>query len=263
MLSQSLNRARRIASRSRIPITEVMAAPNGRWSEESARDMATIGYESLCISRPFPWMQKPPGTVPLAGWFPADTSGPQPVLPRIPISAPRGVLPLRAFLGQPIIVYGHHWDLAEQPDFLHRWADDIARLGDVVWASVGAISRRMYSWRTDGDTVLVRPHTRVIDVDLPEATRRVVVEAPPGSGYELVEAVAPGSGVTTRMRSEAEFNVGHGGSLTIRLVPEEAIDPGRVPAPGPQPWPLIRRALTEARDRTQPQWDSLRDRVRR
>jgi hypothetical protein len=224
--------------------------------------MASIGYESLCISRPFPWLQKPPGTVPLAGWFPADTSGPQPVLPRIPISAPRGLLPLRAFLRQPIIVYGHHWDLADQPDLLHKWADDIARLGDVAWTSVGAISRRMYSWRTDGDTVLVRPHTRVVDVDLPEAARRVFVEAPQVPGYELVETESQGSVVTTRRRSEAEFSPGEGDSITIRLVPEEAIDPRRVPAPGLRPWPVIRRVLTEVRDRSQPQRDALRDRVR-
>jgi len=263
MLSQSLNRARRIASRSQVPIAEVMAAPHGRCSEESALDMASIGYESLCISRPFPWLQTPPGTVPLAGWFPADTSAPQPVLPRIPISTTHQILPLRAFLGQPIIVYGHHWDLADQPDVLHRWAADVARLGDVVWASVGSISRRMYSWRTDGETVLIRPHTRVVDVDLPEAARRVAVEAPPGPGYELVEAVSSGSGVTTKKRSEAEFSLGGGGSVTIRLVPEGVIDPRRVPAPTPRPWPVIRRALTEARDRSQPQRDSMRQRVGR
>lgn len=263
MLAQSLNRARTIASRAGVPIAEVMAAPHGRCSEESARDMASIGYESLCISRPYPWLQKPPSTAPLAGWFPTDTSTPLPVLPRIPISAPHVVLPLRAFLGQPIIVYGHHWDLANHPDILQTWADDIARVGDVRWESVGAISRRMYSWRTEGDAVLVRPHTRVVDVDLPEATSQLIVEAPRGPGYELVELVSPGSGVTTRRRSEAEFGLGEGASVTIRLVAEGAIDPGRVPAPGPRPWPVIRRALTEARDRSQPGRDAVRERVRR
>jgi hypothetical protein len=261
MLAQSLRRARSMAARAGVRVAEVMAAPHGRCSEESARDMALIGYESLCISRTFPWLEKPPGDRPLAGWFPADVSSPTPVLPRIPISTGPNVLPLRAYLGQPIIVYGHHWDLADRPDLLHRWAGDIARLGDVTWTSVGAISRRMFSSRVDGDAMIVRPLTRVVDVDVPDSAGRVIVEAPPGPGYEQVE-IDRGAGVTTMPRGEADFIVGESRSVRIRLVADGAIDPLRVASPTPRPWPLLRRILTEARDRSQPRRDLLRQRLR-
>ncbi len=256
MLAQALRRARSVAARAGVAVAEVMAAPHGRCSEESARDMALIGYESLCISRPFPWLDKPPGDHPLAGWCPADASTPTPVLPRIPISARPDALPLRAYLGQPIIVYGHHWDLADQPDLLHRWAGDIARLGDVTWASVGEISRRMFSWRANGDALIVRPHTRVVEVDLPDFINRITVDAPPGPGYELVE-IDHGARLTTMPRDEADSVVSEGRSLTIRLVAEDAIAADQVPDPLWRPWPIMRRLLTEARDRSQPRRDAL------
>ena len=223
--------------------------------------MALIGYESLCISRTFPWLDKPPGDHPLAGWFPADVSSPTPVLPRIPISARSDTLPLRAYLGQPIIVYGHHWDLGDRPDLLHTWAGDIARLGDVTWTSVGAISRRMFSSRAYRDTLIVRPHTRVVDVDVPDSANRVVVDAPPGPGYERVE-IEHGAGVTTMPRGEADLVVGESRSIRIRLIADGAIDPLQVASPTPRPWPLLRRMLTEARDRSQPRRDLLRKRLK-
>lgn len=256
MLAQALRRSRSVAARAGVPVAEVMAAPHGRCSEESAVDMGRIGYESLCISRPYPWLESPPGDTPLAGWLPADTSTPTPVLPRIPISAHPEVMPFRAFLGQPIIVYGHHWDLAGRPDLLHRWADDIARLGDVTWSSVGAISRRMFSSRHDSDRLIVRPHTRVIQVEVPESVIRLVVVAPPGPGYERVEVGLGGRRVESP-RDEADFEVGDQRVGTVRLVAEDGIAADQVSAPRWAPWPVIRRLLTEARDRSQPRRDAL------
>ncbi len=255
MLAQSLNRSRALARTTGVRVAEVMAAPHGRCSEESSWDMARLGFESLCITRPFPWLPTPPATHPLAGWAPADTSSATPVVPRFALTATDGEVPLRAFLGQPIIVFGHHWDLRDMPTALDDWTARIARLGDVRWASVGEISRSLFSTRTVGETLLVQPHTRRVDVTVPEGTTRLRVETPTGPGYELTEMT---TGHHTSVGSDEPLVVVPGDRVTIRLRAGESLDPNSVPSPRWSPWPPTRRLLVEVRDRTRPTVDAIR-----
>ena len=53
---------------------------------------------------------------------------------------PREDLVLRAFLGQPLILYGHHELLREGPSALTEAAAAIDRLGDVRWSSLAEIA---------------------------------------------------------------------------------------------------------------------------
>jgi hypothetical protein len=258
MLAQALRRVRAFTSETGIPVAEVMAAPHGRCSEGSAVDMGRLGFESLCLSRTFPWLPRPPATQPLAGWAPADTSTAAPVLPRFPLTASPQELPLRAFLRQPLIPFGHHWDLADRPQLLNEWIEHIAGLGDVRWAPVGDISRAMVSAGIEGETMLVRPHTRFVETTVPEGVSRLVVETPPGSGYETVEVGQQGTW-TALPRGEDATAVAPG-TVSIRLRSVDAVDAGDVPAPPWSPWPATRRLLTEARDRSRPRLDAVRRR---
>ena len=49
-------------------------------------------------------------------------------------------LVLRAFLDQPLILYGHHEDVAPGLDVLGEAAEDVNRLGETRWCSLGEIA---------------------------------------------------------------------------------------------------------------------------
>jgi hypothetical protein len=262
MIAQALRRVQRFEARSGVPVARVMAAPHGECSEEVARDMSRLGVESLSITRPFPWLEHPPADMPLAGWFPADTSSPLPVLERMPLTRESEELPLRAFLGQPIILYGHHWDLGADPGLLVDWTEQVSRLGEVSWASVGDISRGLVSWRSDGETLSVRPHTRRVDIRVPPGVSKLRVEGG-GVGYESA-VVRAGPGATTvvsLLDGGGEVSIPHGTtSVHVQMQSGAVIDPEQIGNPRWTPWPITRRLLSEARDRTRPWVDARRQR---
>jgi hypothetical protein len=265
MIAQALRRVRVFEARTGLPVAKVMTAPHGRCSEAIAWDLARLGLESLCISRTFPWLERPPADQPLAGWFPADTSTPTPVLRRMPLSSSPEQLPLRAFLAQPIILYGHHSDLADGTGVLAEWAERVARLDGVTWASVGEISRRLVSWRSCGDTIVVRPHTRLVEFQIPVGASRIRVERPGGIGYEHAVLREESSRETQLSPSDPQDRVAtlSGQALQrIQINPSAAIEPYDVQDPSWSAWPLTRRFLTEARDRARPRVDAMRGRAR-
>jgi hypothetical protein len=199
--------------------------------------------------------------MPLAGWFPADTSSPLPVVERLPLTREPEDLPLRAFLGQPIILYGHHWDLGAEPGLFVDWAEQVSRLDEVSWASVGDISRGLVSWRSDGETLSVRPHTRRVDIQVPSGVSRLRV-AGGGIGYESA-VVRAGSGAATvvpLLDGGGEVSIPDGTtSLDVQMQSGAALDPEQIGNPRWTPWPITRRFLSEARDRTRP-WVDARKR---
>ena len=97
--------------------------------------MLQLGFEALAIDRANPWRFRPEQEKPVAGWELAElVSGGLPVIRRESLSVSREDLILRAFLGQPLVLYGHHDDLSEGPDLLREIvAEEIDRLGDVRW----------------------------------------------------------------------------------------------------------------------------------
>jgi hypothetical protein len=263
MLAQGIRRIRRFEKRSGIPVAQVMAAPHGRCSEEAAWDMARLGFESMCVTRSFPWLDRPPSGFPLAGWFPADTSSVMPAIVRVPLSSNPEEIVLRAFLGQPIMLYGHDSDLGAQPDLFATWAEQVARLDGVAWLSAGEISRELVSWRSDGETLWVRPHTRFVNVATPPGIGRLIVEAD-GEGYETAVVTDGVDVVSARPLSSGDSGEialsGTGGDLTIRLRPNSAVNCDDLAVPRWSPWPLTRRILTEARDRSRPKVSAWRNR---
>ena len=254
LLAQSVRRMERFEQRTGIPVAKVMAAPHGRCSEEAAWAMARVGFEAICMTRPFPWLDQSPPGMPLTGWFPGDISSVMPTLHRMPMSDRPEKIPLRAFLGQPIVLYGHDPDLGPEPDLLARWTDHVSRLDAVSWASVGDISREQISWRTDGETLWARPHTRHVRITAPVDVERVVIEGG-GDSYETV-VVADGAGIVAEAPSAPEGAAvalsRNQRDLTILTQPATMNDPKNLTAPRWSPWPPTRRLLTEARDRVGP-----------
>ncbi|HEU4735768.1 MAG TPA: hypothetical protein VFS48_01920 [Solirubrobacterales bacterium] len=264
LAAQALRRIDAFQRRTGIAVDRVMVPPHELCSEEAALGLLRSGFEAITMTRPFPWLSQPPrswlsrpdGAGPLVGWHPADFAGQLPVILRHPLltrDAPE--LVLRAFLDQPLILYGHHEDVAGGLGVLADAARDVNRLGETRWCSVGEIAAANFETRRDGATLAVRPYTRRLRVEIPEGTGQLLLELPaahPGPGVERLtvdgEPAQIGEPIEVRAGSVAE----------LRLHATSEADPAAVPAPRRQPLALARRALGEGRDRLLPLVDRLR-----
>jgi hypothetical protein len=160
--AQALRRMAAFQRRTGVAVDRVMVPPHEQISEPMARALGACGFEALCTTRPYPWMAtspqmpwltRPPDAGPLAGWRPADVvAGGLPVLLRADFTLhPREDLVLRAFLGQPLILYGHHELLRHGPAPFADAAAAIGALGEVRWHSLAQIARALTATSTAGD----------------------------------------------------------------------------------------------------------------
>ncbi len=151
---QALARAGAFQRRTGVPVERVMVPPHEQLSEPAARGLRAGGFAAVCVSRPYPWIAPrsplpaaalgagPPERGALAGWGGRElVAGGLPLLLRAGFDAPREDLVLRAFLGQPLILYGHHDLLADGLDVLAEATAAIDALGAVRWGSLAAIAR--------------------------------------------------------------------------------------------------------------------------
>lgn len=162
--AQALRRAAAFERRTGVAVDRVMVPPHEQISEPMAHALHQCGFRALCTTRPYPWLAttpqmpwltRPADVGPLAGWRPTDVvAGGLPVLLRSDFALhPREELVLRAFLGQPLILYGHHEVLRGGPAELAAAAAQIDALGTVRWSSLGEIAgalRRDGASQSDG-----------------------------------------------------------------------------------------------------------------
>jgi hypothetical protein len=150
---QALGRAAAFQRRTGISFEPVMVPPHEQLSEPAAQGLLAGGFGAVCVSRPYPWIAParpgaaaalgagPPARGALAGWESREiVAGGLPVLLRAGFNAPREDLALRAFLGQPLILYGHHDLLAQGLDVLAQASAAIDALGAVRWESLAGIA---------------------------------------------------------------------------------------------------------------------------
>jgi hypothetical protein len=143
----ALRRVAALERRTGLTLRRVMVPPHERLSPAAAAGLLAAGFEAVTMSRPHPWLggdwlSAPPGAGPLVGWQTTDRiAGGLPVLLRNAFSHPRDDLVLRAFLDQPLILYGHQDDLAGGLDVLRDAAAQINALGAVRWGSPADLVR--------------------------------------------------------------------------------------------------------------------------
>ena len=116
------------------------------------RALGALRFDGLCAIHPLPWTDRPPSDPPLAGWEPAQFVAGCPVVPRIPLSSSAADIALTALLDQPLVLYGHHEDVAEGLEPLAEAAAMVNRLGDARWMSVGEIAATNYAVRVTGSS---------------------------------------------------------------------------------------------------------------
>jgi hypothetical protein len=258
LAAQALRRIAAFEQRTGVPVSRVMVPPHEECSEAMAAALARTGLAGITMTRPFPWLSPPPhhwltatgeGQA-LAGWHPADitTSG-MPVLLRHPFADAHcspAELALRAYLDQPLILYGHHDDLAEGLDVFAERSAAVNRLGPAQWGSMGELAAANASHRLEGDLLRLRPYSRHITFEVPADMRQVVVEPPWNADGELVQTLQGA------VPAGEPFGFPGPGPLDIHLTRPDAVDPRDVPAPPRRPWPLVRRLAGETRDRVAP-----------
>jgi hypothetical protein len=256
-IAQALRRVAALERRSGVTVDRVMTPPHGACSEAALRAMFRLGVEAVSVAPVYPWRIGRPAATPLANWQPAEmVAGGLPVLPRYQLGAPREELALRAMLGQPLILYGHHEDFAEGLDILEQAASEINGLGNVQWGPLGRIARGSYATRRLGGTLYIRMHARRIAVEVPAGVRtlRVLLEEPYGgaAGHRLCHAdgymdiaFRDGVGVAEPLAIDASTRI------DLTLMADRPLRPAEVPSPGIRLWPWLRRALAEGNDRIQ------------
>jgi hypothetical protein len=162
-------------------------------------------------------------------------AGGLPVLLRRGFDDPVADLALRAFLNQPLIVYGHHGDVRDGLGRLAELAALINRLGHVRWESISEIAASNFETAREGDALRVRLFTRRARVQLPPGVTRVVAELPaldrPPAAPDRIEQARSGTTVELLVRRRA------------------ALDGEALPTPPVPAWAIARRVLSESRDR--------------
>lgn len=258
LAAQALRRIAAFERRSGIAVDRVMVPPHELCSEAAALGVLRNDFEAITMTRPFPWLSQPPrpwlsrpdATGPLVGWHPADFAGQLPVILRHPlVSRDAPELVLRAYLDQPLILYGHHEDVAPGLDVLAAAAADVNRLGETRWCSVGEIAATNFESHRSGSELTVRPYARRIRVEVPDGVEHLSLQLPPAHP-------GPDTELLTIAGQPAPFGepiaVKPSSSVELRLRATSAVDPDSVPAPPRAPMALARRTLGEGRDRLLP-----------
>jgi hypothetical protein len=264
LAAQALRRIEAFERHSGIAVDRIMVPPHEQCSAAAVPGLLRCGFEAITMTRPFPWLAEPPrgwlarpeGTDALVGWRPADFAAGLPVLLRHPLierDAPE--LALRAFLDQPLILYGHHGDVAAGLGVLTEAVEDVNRLGERRWCSLGEIAAGNFETQLKGATLAVRPFARRVRVELPDEVEQLLVELPAAHPEPTAEALSV-DGRPTRIGEP--LDVAPGTTVEVELHAANAVDPQTVAAPKRRPLALPRRLLGESRDRLAPLASRLR-----
>lgn len=247
MAAQALRRMARFEQRTGLRVDRVMMPPHGRCSGPMSRALGAVGFDALSAIHPLPWTADWRSGPVLAGWRAADIVAGCPVIPRMPLSCLAADIALRAFLDHPVILYGHHQDVAGGLDLLAEAAGRVNRLGDVRWTSAGEIAASNHELWSDGGRLSVRPYSRRTVIEPPEGTRMMTVQRPDDAlDGELVAWSLPDG---TRRAFGAEAPVDGAAPTVVRLHGATDVDVDAIQVPGWRPGRKLRRAATEARDR--------------
>ena len=256
-LRQALLRIEDFERRSGVEVARIMAPPHGACGRSTLGEMADLGFEAAAISRGSMRHYNGEGEwLRLIGMRPADIIAGLPVFPRFPISAScHNSILIAALLDQPIIAMGHHADVSGGLKILADLSEFVRSIGSVGWTDMKRISSSRYAWKLDGDIMRIKMYTRRIEVPIPdgvkwiEAECRLLAEA---QGYFLawkyISQEAP-----WKMHNQAEaIKVNPGNTVEIVAgYPKWPLGPSKSTR-RIKLWPVLRRQITEARDRTAP-----------
>jgi hypothetical protein len=165
-----------------------------------------------------------------------------------------GLLPLRfaAFLGQPILSYGHHQDCAEGLGQLAETADIVNAWAKTTWSDLESILRDHCRTKTEGDLLHVQMGAREARFTVPEGIFQVAVHAYGATGANCKLTAASTTAQLQTWALNVPNRVTPSTVLTLRISSCRPLDATIVARPGYRLWPPVRRALAIGRDRLMP-----------
>ena len=257
LVAQSLERTARLERISNLRVPRIMVPPHNACTTPMADELLRQGFEAVCMSHEF--LRRFNSTTEWSASFglePAEfLSRGLPVLPRFRLSdSGTGAPILAALAGQPIIPSGHHQDLADELRLVEKTSETINRLGEVKWCNLAEIARTNYKHRVSGGTLQIKMYSRRIRANVPAEVDRVQV-------YRAWKEEGD-SNVALEQRLDGEPWIrcdggeillpqqnGRARMLELRPIAQASVVPPNIPALSLHPWGIVRRLLTEVRDR--------------
>jgi hypothetical protein len=254
LLAAGLRRIGHLESRSGVTVARIMAAPHGAFAESMADLMLRLGYEAACVSIGSLLRWNPDKLWPTdLGFSPGQSLGSLafPVFHRTGISETD--IRLSAFLGHPVIVAAHHQDCVSNFARLEYIANIINESADVRWMGIEDISRTNFLSKTQNGIVQIWPYSRRFKISLSPEITSVQVCRPPYCEAFTIDLRGNHRDVTEAaiVNVPAWYRISNN-MMEISLPPTNRVDYNQVTSKSVGMWPVVRRLLTEARDRTQP-----------
>ena len=184
-----------------LAVCRVMESPFGVIDQAMFAPLVALGYEAALITTSqFLHHHQGVQFSPCFGLQAAShLSGGLGMIPRITIRPHwRTEAMLAAFLGQPIVIAGHHQDAANDLEALEEIAETVNGFGEVRWCSLTEIARANYTTRLDGATLSVSIGSRRILLPVPEGVREVSIHRPWIADNAVEPLIVKGSDQTVR-----------------------------------------------------------------
>jgi hypothetical protein len=161
---------------------------------------------------------------------------------------------LAAYLNQPLIFRGHHDDLGKNPERLNELAGIINKLGTVLWGNTSKLSKTGYGYKLRDGLLEVWAYSQSVSFVIPETVSSIVVHCPPGTEMDVT---ASSNVLSSRLQhgvhQELATRLDPGTTLKFKVSFEPKFDSQTAGRDVPiNPWPRVRRLLTEVRDRVSP-----------
>jgi hypothetical protein len=270
MCAQALRRVGKVEREHLLSFCRVMESPFGVIDQAMFASLVALGYESALITiSQFLHHHQGIQFSPCFGLQAAShVSGGLGMIPRITIKPCwQTDAILAAFLGQPIVIAGHHQDAAIGLESLEEIAETVNGFGEVRWCSLTEIARANYTTRLAGATLSVSIGSRRILLPVTEGVREVIIHRSWIADNAVEPLIVKGSDQTVRAIQSASAEsapvaVMGPGTIEICSPVSNPVNPQEVPALRLRLWPYVRRMLTEARDQASP-FLSLRSNSRR
>ncbi|HEV7510465.1 MAG TPA: hypothetical protein VGO27_02130 [Candidatus Acidoferrum sp.] len=254
LLATGLRRISDLESRSGVAVARIMAAPHGAFAEFMADLMVRLGYEAACVSIGSLLRWNPEKLWPAdLGFSLAQSLGSLafPVFHRTGISETD--IRLSAFLGHPVIVATHHQDCVSNFARLESMADIINETPNIQWMGIEDISRTNFLSKTQNGILQIWPYSRRFKIALsPEITSLQVCRSPYCDGFMIDLRNNHQDGTETTMPNVPARCKILNNMIEVFFPPTDRVDYNQVASKRVGMWPIVRRLLTEARDRTKP-----------
>jgi hypothetical protein len=250
LLQQALRRIGDLERVSGVKVARVMVPPHGACSDAMLTDLPQYGFEAACISHGSLRAHNPeqPWVAQLGVQIVEVIRG-CPVMPRWAMTGNvQNAVLLAAYLGQPIVLRGHHQDLKGGVEVLDTMANFINGLGEVVWRDMSELATMGYVSQQHGAICRVKPLGLRVIFPVHAECEVVVADIPDlfGSGQWMV-GVGNQPLRKVQVGEEVRLLPGQSKSLSFelkRVAPPVVLRPRRTSVSA-----VVRRLLTEGRDR--------------